>query len=49
MLRGICFYYEGQVMLCLPKKEEKEFIAPNRTVHKRLKLLQKSAKKFLDF
>ena len=50
MLRGICFCICMSVMLSLfAQNEESNFIAPDRTVHKRSEIIKRAIKKFLDF
>ena len=49
MLRGICFCICMSVMLSLfAQNEESNFIAPDRTVHKRSEIIKRAIKKFLD-
>ena len=50
MLRGICFCICMSVMLSLfAQNEESNFIAPDRTVHKRSEIIKRAIKKFLNF
>ena len=50
MLRGICFCICMSVMLSLfAQNKESNFIAPDRTVHKRSEIIKRAIKKFLDF
>ena len=50
MLRGISFCICISVMLSLfAQNEESNFIAPDRTIHKRSEIIKRAIKKFLDF
>ena len=50
MLRGICFCICMSVMLSLfAQNEESNFIAPDRTVHKRSEIIKRAIKKVLNF
>lgn len=50
MLRGICFCICMSVMLSLfAQNEESNFIAPDRTVHKRSEIIKRAIKKFLIY
>lgn len=50
MLRGICFCICMSVMLSLfAQNEESNFIAPDRTVHKRSEIIKRAIKKIPRF
>lgn len=50
MLRGICFCICMSVMLSLfAQNKESNFIAPDRTVHKRSEIIKRAIKKIPRF